>query len=199
MKRKRGDEEDDPTQHHAMKRVRYSNDKKQVGFTTLPCSTGSKTYKMSHRATTYRCTKCVGCGFYEGGYLEQCAACGRCAQCMVNCFCKGRVIADKKDKLPLLMKRRMDRAIWTAFKTGDFDPICGLIVTQADVNLLDYQRQTGETALMAAMYHGNEEMAAFLLGHGADASIRIRQSGMDATSFAGMKKERSKAYNYERN
>lgn len=68
-----------------------------------------------------------------------------------------------------ILGRRMDRAIWDAFRTGDFSPVEALLGHGADAAYVR-ERGGGETALMAAAYHGRDDLARALLAGGADAA-----------------------------
>ena len=56
-----------------------------------------------------------------------------------------------------LLGRRMDRAIWDAFRSREFAPIEALLAHGADAGYVRTEGG-GETALMAAAYHGREEI-----------------------------------------
>jgi len=66
-----------------------------------------------------------------------------------------------------ILAPRMDRVIWEAFKTGDFEPIVALVQQGVDPG---FQRHAagGETALMAAAYHGRLEVVKQIVEAGAD-------------------------------
>ena len=63
-------------------------------------------------------------------------------------------------------QRRMDEAIWEAFRNGDFGPVFAALNDGSDVN---FQRPQADlsTALMAAAYHGVERVVRSLLRRGA--------------------------------
>ncbi|KAJ1448145.1 hypothetical protein M885DRAFT_156129 [Pelagophyceae sp. CCMP2097] len=73
----------------------------------------------------------------------------------------------------------MDRAIWDAFKNGDFAPIESLLAHGAAPA---YVRNAGggETALMAAAFHGKEALCRALLALGADAAATDRHGNTAA-------------------
>jgi len=66
-----------------------------------------------------------------------------------------------------ILAPRMDRVIWEAFKTGEFEPIISLVQQGVDPG---FQRHAagGETALMAAAYHGRLDVVKMLVEAGAD-------------------------------
>lgn len=72
-----------------------------------------------------------------------------------------------------VLEKRMDRAIWEAFRTADFDPLLSLLDQGASAA---YVREKGghETALMAAAYHGHDAACRALIVKGADAAARDR-------------------------
>ena len=93
-----------------------------------------------------------------------------------------------------LLGRRMDRAIWDAFRSREFAPIEALLAHGADAGYVRTEGG-GETALMAAAYHGREEICrALLKGRGpaqaGQAGPRRRGAGprqgqRDARDAAG--------------
>jgi hypothetical protein len=80
------------------------------------------------------------------------------------------------------MELRMDKALWTAWKMGDFRPVFEALAFGCNVN---YQRVSSDlsTALMVAAHHGNSKVAASLVRQGA--LVRIPDfSGRTAVQFA---------------
>ena len=66
----------------------------------------------------------------------------------------------------------MDKAIWTAFRTGSFDQIFRLITH--GTRSVNFQRRASDntTALMAAAHQGNLKIAKQLLEMGADMDLK---------------------------
>lgn len=85
-----------------------------------------------------------------------------------------------------ILEKRMDRAIWDAFKTAEFDPMLSLLEQGASASYVRVQGG-GESALMAAAYHGNEAACRALIKRGANAAARDR-FGHTASSLARQKK-----------
>lgn len=79
-------------------------------------------------------------------------------------------------------ERRMDEAIWRAFRMRDFSGVAGAVAAGAPVN---FQRVQSDltTALMAAAYHGNAALASALVRRGALARI-TDASGRTAVEYA---------------
>ena len=84
-----------------------------------------------------------------------------------------------------LLGRRMDRAIWDAFRSREFAPIEALLAHGADAGYVRTEGG-GETALMAAAYHGREEICRALLSRGADPRKQDKR-GHDAAALARVK------------
>ena len=82
-----------------------------------------------------------------------------------------------------LLGRRMDRAIWDAFRSREFAPIEALLAHGADAGYVRTEGG-GETALMAAAYHGRGEWPGALQRARTRAS---RTSGHDAAALARVK------------
>lgn len=85
-----------------------------------------------------------------------------------------------------ILEKRMDRAIWDAFKTAEFDSMLSLLEQGASASYVRVQGG-GESALMAAAYHGNEAACRALLARGANAALHDR-FGHTASSLARQKK-----------
>ena len=83
-----------------------------------------------------------------------------------------------------LLGRRMDRAIWDAFRSREFAPIEALLAHGADAGYVRTEGG-GETALMAAAYHGREEICRALLSRGADPRKQDKR-GHDAAALVAM-------------
>ena len=66
-----------------------------------------------------------------------------------------------------VLEKRMDRAIWDAFKSKDFAPLEALLANGADAAHVR-AAAGGETALMAAAYAGRDDLCRLLLAAGAD-------------------------------
>ncbi len=138
---------------------------------------------------TPQTTECLHC--HTDVWEHKCPKCSRCQNCARKIFCKGAernknyVPGDPDTLAPHLMEKRMDQAIWNVFKdpTKDFHPILGLIQNKVSVN---FQRATGETALMAAAFRGDVEVLKLLLQLGADPNkiTDARKSPLTALSFA---------------
>ena len=79
----------------------------------------------------------------------------------------------------------MDRAIWDAFRSREFAPIEALLAHGADAGYVRTEGG-GETALMAAAYHGREEICRALLSRGADPRKQDKR-GHDAAALARVK------------
>lgn len=91
------------------------------------------------------------------------------AATLADAEAKGRGRDDWLAEQRAILERRVDRAIWEAFRTADFDPLLSLLdhgVSPA------YVREKGgcETALMAAAYHGHVDACKALLARGADVA-----------------------------
>ena len=91
----------------------------------------------------------------------------------------------RRAQLRRLLGRRMDRAIWDAFRSREFAPIEALLGHGADAAYVRTEGG-GETALMAAAYHGREEICRALLSRGADPR-KTDKRGHDAAALARVK------------
>jgi len=87
---------------------------------------------------------------------------------MMTQHCAEIVVKEVEEALKELKERReRDKVIWEAFKTGEFEPIISLVQQGVDPG---FQRHAagGETALMAAAYHGRLDVVKMLVEAGAD-------------------------------
>ena len=78
---------------------------------------------------------------------------------------RGRGTHAWREEQHRVLSRRMDRAIWDAFRKSDFDPMVSLLDQGAKAT---YARLSKETALMAAAFAGRDDVCRKLLAMGAD-------------------------------
>ena len=85
----------------------------------------------------------------------------------------------------VVLRVRMDRAIWGAFKHGDFGPINALLELGVPV---DFKRSSAEgaTALIAAAYQGALGEVTALIARGATVDVQDA-SGYTAATIAAMR------------
>jgi len=155
------------------KRTRFATDSDQ--------SRGTRTtYASSHRyITTEKEGEIIACRVCTQYTSSWCKTCNRCHVCSEGIFCKGD---NRRIGLRALLEKRMDRAIWLAFRFGDCDPALGLI-TSAGMSP-DFKRAAcGSTLLMAACFWGKHDVVDRLRGLGCDIGI-TNAEGRTADSFA---------------
>jgi len=80
---------------------------------------------------------------------------------------RGRGTPEWRRQQSEVLSKRMDRAIWDAFRQLDFDPLLSLLDQGASAS---YVRLSRETALMAAAYAGRDDVCRKLVALGADPS-----------------------------
>lgn len=85
-----------------------------------------------------------------------------------------------------ILESRVDRAIWEAFRTADFDPLLALLDHGVNPGYVR-EKGGGETALMAAAYHGHVDACRALLARGADVAACDR-FGHTAVNLAHKKR-----------
>uniref|UniRef100_A0A7S3NJJ4 Uncharacterized protein n=1 Tax=Aureoumbra lagunensis TaxID=44058 RepID=A0A7S3NJJ4_9STRA len=91
---------------------------------------------------------------------------------------RGRGQAHWRASQASILAKRMDRAIWDAFRSAEFEPLLSLLDHGASAN---YSRLSKETALMAAAYCGRDDVAKRLLELGADPEATDSQGNTAVT------------------
>jgi hypothetical protein len=183
----------DPPPHDAKPQPREPRDGVPLGVKwvdesgggELPKSGNSSAYAQSHflESLPTPLTPCLICN-KNPARSERCQRCGRCELCARTIFCKGAEKSARSSETGHVNKlsQCMDRAIWEAFRTGQYDVVLSLI-KNAGVHVNFRRAHRGETAIMAAAYNGNDAVFSELLALGADPTLKTAE-GYNAAYFA---------------
>ncbi len=140
-------------------------------------ASGCRVCEEKSRPICNHCLNCIAC--YNKNQMP-CSA-TRIAGVSSSDAGEAEIFAKEGKGLSSTLTKRMDRAIHKAFTTKDFDPIFSLVRYQTD--LVNFQRSTGETALHAAVFAGDEGAVKALLSLGGNPTLRDSNNN-DAAAMA---------------